>query len=307
MLHKPMSVVGVGTPFKACLAHRGCQFMDFPSGAMNNVRNHGAIPVLSWSSEQTPMSPNEPAFRLKYVLDGRYDGYIRKFALGAKRWRHPFFMRFDWEMNGNWFPWGQRVNSNNPLQFVQAWQHVHHLFRLVGATNVSWVWCPNIDPGHYWTMMRHLWPGNGYVDWTCLDGYNWGSTGPGSPGALRGGWQSFNTLYRISYNDITRGIAPSKPMIIGEVGSAPSGGKESNWIANMLYELPRDYPRIHGFVWYDGGGSWHFPLRPRTAAVRAFARGLRSSYYAPNVFCKLVGGPIAPPPLPSTRPFCSRY
>ena len=50
-------------------------------------------------------------------------------------------------MNGNWFAWMEGVNGNQPGEYVAAWRHVHDIFTAVGATNVSWVWCPNVDPG----------------------------------------------------------------------------------------------------------------------------------------------------------------
>jgi hypothetical protein len=230
---------------------------------------------------------------------------IRRFAEAAKRWGHPFFLRFDWEMNGDWFAWGQRVNGNTPGGFVGAWRHVHHIFSEVGATNASWVWCPNVDPTHYWWNLYGLYPGDGYVDWTCLDGYNWGTTGPGSPGALRGGWQSFYFLYESTYQQIVHRIAPSKPMIIGEVGSSSHGGSEAQWLHNMFGELPTLFPRIHGFVWYDAPGSWGFPLVRATQAARAFASGVRSAAFASNIFCH-AGVPLGPPPLPPVGRSCAR-
>ena len=46
----------------------------------------------------------------------------------AQEWGHPFFLRFDWEMNGFWFPWSEGVNGNKPGEFVAAWRHVHDIF-----------------------------------------------------------------------------------------------------------------------------------------------------------------------------------
>ena len=31
---------------------------------------------------------------------------------------------------------------------------------------------PNVDPNNKYTPYDQLYPGNAYVDWTCLDGYN---------------------------------------------------------------------------------------------------------------------------------------
>jgi hypothetical protein len=287
MVRKNSSVVPFGSPFKSCVGTK-CTFVGFPRGYMLTVRAHGEIPMLSWGSEQYPWKVNEPAFSLSQIIDGRYDSYIRGFAHTAAAWGHPFFLRFDWEMNGDWFPWSPGVNGNTSAEFVAAWQHVHRIFTLEHATNASWVWCPNIDPDHIWASLRRLYPGNGYVDWTCLDGYNWGTA--------RGKWQSFDQLYSTTYQNIVHTIAPSKPMIIGEVTSNGAGGSLPAWIGRMFGELPSHYPLVHGIVWWNIRDPWgSVPLVANSAAERTFASAIKSSRFAANVFCRLAGKAIVPP------------
>ena len=92
----------------------------------------------------------------------------RQWATAAKAWGHPFFLRFDHEMNGNWqFPWAELLNGNKPGDYVKAWRHVHDMFTSLGATNVSWVWCPNVSGGST-RPMAQLYPGDAYVDLTQL-------------------------------------------------------------------------------------------------------------------------------------------
>ena len=68
------------------------------------------------------------------MISGKYDSYIpQNVAEDARDWGHPFFLRFDWEMNGNWFPWSEGVNGNQSGEFVAAWRHVHDIFTSVGA------------------------------------------------------------------------------------------------------------------------------------------------------------------------------
>jgi beta-mannanase len=178
------------------------------------------------------------------------------------------------------------VNGNHTWDFVNAWRHIHNIFNKVGAHNVYWLWCPNI--GH-WASLYKLWPGYNYVDWSCLDGYNWGSTGPNSPGADRGGFVQFHKLYSAAYTTIARHIAPDKPMMLGEVASNNHGGSEAKWITRMFQELPTDFPKIQGIVWYQVQDQWDFPLRAHTAAARAFSSGIREGRYAANIFCRLSG------------------
>jgi hypothetical protein len=229
----------------------------FATRAFERVRRHRIIPFFSWSSRAISDSD---------IAAGRWDGYIRSWASAAKSWDHPLFLRLDREMNGPWFNWG--MADNTPADFVAAWRHVHDIFTAVGADNVRWVWCPNIDPRHKFTDIGLLYPGDAYVDWTCLDGYNGDHP-----------WTSFTSLFASSYQRILQ-IAPSKPIIVGEIGSTESGGNKARWIRNMFAALPKRFPDIRGFLWYDEyasgpGGHSDWPIETSARSSAAFARGIR--------------------------------
>jgi hypothetical protein len=290
MTGKPVSLVQFFQPFADCSASP-CSFYGFPTTPLENVRRHGAIPVLSWSSQSIPSSLDEPDFQLSDLIEGRYDEYIRGFAESARDWGHPFFLRFNWEMNGNWFPWAEGVNGNVSGQYAAAWRHVHDIFTSVGAGNVTWVWCPYVDPGRSLTGLASLYPGDAYVDWSCLDGYNWG-TNPAAPK----GWKGFDQLFHSTYSQIVESVAPSKPMMIGETGSSEQGGSKAAWIENMLGTVPADYPRVRALLWfekYDDGMDW--PIATSTAATAAFAQGIGSPAYTGNAYAELAPGTIQPP------------
>jgi hypothetical protein len=284
---KKLSLVNFFSPFANCASK--CSFYKFPTDPMENIREHGAIPVFSWSSQSIPSSLNEPDFQLADVIDGSYDSYIREFAEDARDWGHPFFLRFNWEMNGNWFSWSEGVNGNHSGEFVAAWRHVHDIFSSVGASNVSWVWCPNVDPtSKLQTSVASNYPGDEYVDWTGLDGYNWGPS--------KGGWTSFDSLYNATYHAITDTVAPSKPMMIGEMGSSESGGSKASWISETLAEIPSEYPKIRGMLWFDtfdDGMDW--PIESSSSASSAFASGIQNAAYRTNTYADLGAGPIQPP------------
>ncbi|MGN6816650.1 MAG: glycoside hydrolase family 26 protein [Solirubrobacterales bacterium] len=291
MLRKRMSLIHFMAPFSHC-SPAGCSYYRFPTEEMQTIRDYGAIPFFSWSSQSIPSQLNEPDYQLSDVISGRYDGFIRAWAKEARKWGHPFFLRFDWEMNGDWFPWGEGVNGNRPGDFVAAWRHVHDIFTAVGTDNVTWVWCPNVDFGANLADLASLYPGDAYVDWTCLDGYNSG-TNP----AKKDRWRSFDDLYRRTYHEVLDDIAPSKPMAIGEIGSTEQGGSKAQWIADMLAELPTDYPKIRALVWFDkfeNGMDW--PLETTASSTNAFAAGIQGSAYAAGDFSSFSPpGPIPPP------------
>ncbi|HKG37091.1 MAG TPA: glycosyl hydrolase [Solirubrobacterales bacterium] len=285
---KGLSLISFYIPFYDCNSSP-CVPFKFPTTPLQNARDYGAIPVLSWSSDSNPPRVRQPAFQLTDIIRGRYDSYIRSWAVGAREWGHPFFLRFDWEMNGFWFAWGANANGNRPKQFAKAWRHVHRIFSANGANNVSWVWCPNIDLSRDLVPLERLYPGNRYVDWTCVDGFNWGSR-PDSAG-----WQSFSEVFRSTYRRIAR-LAPRKPMMIGEMGSTTRGGSKAAWIRNFLRVLPRRFRKIRAFVWFDvhdRGTNW--PIETSRSARRAFRRGIRRPIYRANAYGDLSRAPITPP------------
>jgi hypothetical protein len=288
MVGKQLSLIHFAAPFANC-ASQPCTYYSFPTTPLNDVRRYGAIPFFSWSSQAIPGRANQPDYQLSDVIAGRHDAHIRYFAEAARDWGHPFFLRFNWEMNADWFAWGERANGNRPGEYVAAWRHVHDIFAAAGAENVTWVWCPHIDPHDQFQGLASLYPGDSYVDWTCVDGYNWGT----NPAAPRG-WRSFDQQFRSTYEEIVR-IAPTKPMAIGEVGSSEFGGSKAAWIRDMLARVPA-YSKVRAVLWFekfDDGMDW--PLETSDAAVGAFASGIQSSVYTTNSYGDLGVSPIPPP------------
>ena len=172
---------------------------------------------------------------------------------------------------------------------MKAWRHVHDIFTSVGATNATWAWCPNADFNDDLQSLNSLYPGDEYVDWTGLDGYNWG-TNPAKPSS----WQSFDQIYSSTYQKIVS-LAPSKPMMIGEIGSTESGGAKADWIKNALRRIPAAYPKIRALLWFDkldDGMDW--PIESSSSASAAFAEGISSPAYVGNSFSSLSATAVSP-------------
>jgi hypothetical protein len=276
-----LSLIEFSAPFATC--EPGCHFDPFPLTPFEKIRRYGAIPLFSWNSGAGG-SGNTAKFDLTALRVGRYDHYIRYFARSAAAWGWPFFLRFDWEMNGSWFPWGAGVNGNQPRDFVLAWRHVHRIFEEEGADNVTWVWCPFVGTG-----LKRFYPGDRYVDWTGLDGYNWG---PESPLALP--WQTFDQLFAASYRRVAR-IAPGKPTMVGEVASTGTDEAKAGWIREMFHALRRGYSKVHALVWFDKvDRETDWPIETLPAAGAAFAAGL-SRGFKQNAYSHLKRSPIPPP------------
>jgi hypothetical protein len=272
--------------------------MPFPTPEMNTIRSRGTIPVLDWGSDALGMGLNQPQFTLASISNGSHDAYITKFAQAAAAWKNPFFLRFDAEMNGWWLPWSEQTNGNQPGDFVRAWRHTVDIFRAQGATNVTWVWCPNIV-GPKSTSMNELYPGDNYVDWVSTDGYNYGTDRSNLP-------QSFNQIFGYSAYDggydtyqMLQTLAPTKPIMIAEVGSSETGGSKAAWLTDAFgTQLPNNFPAVKAvmyFNWNDGDTALSWPIESSAAATSAFAAAIASPYYASNQFATLnVTGPIQP-------------
>ncbi len=257
----------------------------FPTGWMNAIRNRGSIPQITWEpwiGKAYPLDNDEPEFALKKILAGQFDGYIEQWAQAAKAWRNPFFLRFAPEMNGNWTPWSEQVNGNKAGEFVQVWRHVHDIFKAVGATNVTWMWCPNINyPGSI--RLSELYPGNAYVDWTGMDGFNWGTTTQYSK------WLTFSQVFNSTYNDIL--AITKKPIMIAETGCVEKGGDKAAWISNTYsIALPEDFPAVKAVVWFDQVTQQDWRIESSAAAQQAFYQAMQSPIYSANIYGNYHGG-----------------
>ncbi|MDQ6834139.1 MAG: endoglucanase, partial [Chloroflexota bacterium] len=96
-------------------------------------------------------------------------------------------------------------------QYVSAWRHVAAVFRQEGAMNARWVWCPNVG-GSATAAYRPFYPGDAYVGWVGMDGYNWGTTQRWSH------WQELATVFGSAYHALI--ALTARPMMIGERASA---------------------------------------------------------------------------------------
>lgn len=256
----------------------------FAAGTASLATNRGAIPLMDMSSKSVALTD---------IANGNYDSSIRTWADAAKAWGKPFFFRWNWEMNGTWFSWGAQAQQN-PGNFVAAWKHIHDVVASRGATNVTWVWCPNTTfTGS--TSLSLLYPGDSYVDWTCVDGYNKATSGGTSDT-----WKSFSQIFQSTYNQLLT-IAPAKPIMIGETASNEGGGSKSAWITDALQtQLPNNFPKVKAFVWfnwpiYENGTNQQWPVESSSSSQDAFRLNIGSPYYSSNVYGSL-------PPLTKVQP-----
>ncbi len=222
----------------------------FDRAAVVSVLQRGAVPMITWEPWDPGEDPNylkEPAeqsdFRLKRIIDGEFDAYIRSWARAAKQVGGPIMIRPMHEMNGDWYPWCGTVNGNKPEEFTVAWRHMVDIFEKEGATNVTWVWSINREstPDVPKNAFDVYYPGDDYVDWTSISGFNWGTSRPITR------WSSFTELYDAPLAYL-RTIG--KPIVLSEFGSVPDGGDKAAWLRDAYREIGLR-PEIDAVVYYD--------------------------------------------------------
>ena len=241
----------------------GDEGVPLDRAALDQVAAQGAVPMITWEAWGT-IHGQRPA-RLATVLSGAFDGYIDRFARTLQAYGKPVLLRPFHEMNNPDYPWAVGQSGNSAADLIRAWQYVHDRFAQIGATNVRWVWSPNTE--NDLLPFSNIYPGDAYVDWLAVDGYNGGTQLPW------GGWITPTKLFQRSYNSLSK-LNADKPVMIAETSSVEQGGVRADWIAELYRGVPRAYPRIQAIVWFQadttnrGEADWRIQTSP--ASVTAF-------------------------------------
>jgi hypothetical protein len=236
-----------------------------PIAEMDAARARGAVPLVTWEPWAWGGGLDQPAYALDRITAGDFDARITQWGKALAAWGHPLQLRFAHEMNGDWYPWAEGVNGNAAGDYVQAWRHVHDVVAATGASNVSWVWSPNVP---YWgsTDLSGLFPGAGYVDVVALDGYNWGTSASWS------GWISPQDLFAPGIAQL-RSLAPGTPILIAETASSEAGGSKAAWNTDLISYLAAQ-PDVMGFVWFHMQKEADWRINSSDASAAAFKSGL---------------------------------
>jgi len=245
-------------------------YKDFSQAApiadLNAVDTRGATSLITWEPWLwSGNGANQPAYALDRITAGDFDTYIQQWGTALASWGKPVMLRFAHEMNGNWYPWAESANGNGAGDYVAAWRHVHDVVAATGASNVQWVWSPNVP---YWgsTPLSGLYPGAAYANIVALDGYNWGTAAS---------WSSW-TLPSALFGDglaALRSLAPGKPIMISETASAEAGGSKADWNTALVSYLAAQSD-ITAFVWFHHNKEVDWRINSSTASTNALAAAL---------------------------------
>jgi len=260
-------------------------FDSWASGNAFNVADaktlwsQGIMPNFTWEPWNTTLSVSDPnQIHLQDIIDGKWDSYIKARGAEFASVGAPIMVRWGHEFNGNWYPWGIANNNGNPSLYISAYRHVHDLVVAAGATNVQWVWCFNNGPSPdvSYNAPALSYPGDAYVDWVAIDGYNWGLSPSWDPGVNH--WTSFDSMFTSAYAT-ARAIAPNRPVMIGEIGSSEDGGSKAQWINDMSTSLQSGrYPDLKLIVYFDQDKEELWSGTSSAATQTAFTSWVNQAY-----------------------------
>ncbi len=211
----------------------------FPAKAIEIIRHRGATPSISlelghWGDNRTKFLPE--------INAGEFDDYFETWARDAKAEGDPVFLRFGFEFNGDWFSW-----SGDPKGYIGAWRRIHAIFERVGADNVKWVWAPNVTsvPDTPSNNMHRYYPGDEYVDWVGIDGYNWGDNHDEWHT-----WQSCQQVFEKVLDEFDKHYA-NRPVMLAEFGTTTDiAGRKAEWIVDA-YEWLTTQSRVSAVIWFN--------------------------------------------------------
>jgi Carbohydrate family 9 binding domain-like/Glycosyl hydrolase family 26 len=244
---------------------------NFPWEPAMNVIKYGAVPHIVW--EPWYWSDHSKV-QLKDIIDGKWDNYIKTWASEIKNFRHPVFIRFAHEYNIEGYPWGVVNNEKDPEIYIKAYRHVVDIFKKEKVENVKWVWCfmNYSHPDESWNDWVAAYPGDKYVDWVGIDGYNWGTTQSWSD------WQAFKYLFRDQVKR-SKKLWPDKPIMVAEFASAEKGGDKAEWIKEIPGYLKSSMRDIDLIVWFDLKKETDWRINSSKKSKAAFKTIMKDSLF----------------------------
>ena len=227
----------------------------------NVAKNNGSTLVVTWMAN---------GYNAQDLVDGKADTYIRDYAKGVKGYGEEIWLRPLHEANGDWYDWGVGKSGagNTDANVAEAFRHIVKIFKEEGVTNVKWVWTTNASNSGKGSTLTGNYPGDDYVDYISIDGYNWGTCQSWSS------WQTFSQVFKKAYDALAK---VNKPLFIAEISSSERGGNKAEWITDMFEHFATDFSRVFAVMWFSQSkeaneGDW--ALNTSQAAVDAWKAGI---------------------------------
>ncbi|TVR94565.1 MAG: hypothetical protein EA416_03395 [Trueperaceae bacterium] len=212
------------------------------------VAEDGRLPLISWQ-------PHRQSVRS--IADGEHDDYIRSWAEGVAAATGLVYIRPFPEMNGDWVAW-----NGDPDNLRAAWRRIAAIFDDAHASNVRWVFGPNVtdEPRTDANRLERYYPGHDVVDVLALSGYNWGTTRDYI------GWRTFEQIFDGAYQRLT--ALGDQNVWLAEIASSEEGGDKAAWITAMLDSTAFD--RIAAVIWFNEAKEADWRLESSEDSLEAF-------------------------------------
>ena len=83
----------------------GSENITFPEKNVLTIHSLGIVPFIRMMPRTDfQAGERDPEFTLQHIIDGKFDGDLRRWAHDAERIHIPMIVEFGPEMNGDWFP-----------------------------------------------------------------------------------------------------------------------------------------------------------------------------------------------------------
>ncbi|MWG35661.1 glycoside hydrolase family 26 protein [Halomarina oriensis] len=192
------------------------ELLALGESVLTPIWDHGSVPHVIWQpfvagQEDTPATVPQD------IAAGRHDRLFERWASVFGRWCRPesgperrLYLNFAPEMNGDWVPWDTSAGGTTAADYVAMYRRVHDIVMARGLTDehVQWVWAVN-HVGRSAEPLAAFYPGDDYVDWCGVHGYNFPKWG---------GWAPPEQIYGPTL-DAVRAITDN-PVVVSEYGSS---------------------------------------------------------------------------------------
>ncbi|MBT3408636.1 hypothetical protein HN415_08210 [Candidatus Woesearchaeota archaeon] len=234
---------------------------------METCAEQNIIPFITYHLE------NNSRKEFNSIIKGKYDHKIKESAKELKIYGEEdggFFIRTMREMNLShaWPLW-----RGNPKRFKKIWKHIWNIFEQEGTNEyATWVLSPYASNNNFTSSYESFYPGEKYVDWIGINGYNY-------RGQANHSTQSFKSLFQYDYNK-TRKKHPNKPIMIAATGT-DEGRFKPNWVKRAFEDTKYEFPGIKALCWWNEKWSHN--------NINNYDSRINSSEKSLNAFKKSVG------------------
>ncbi|MFC6834939.1 glycoside hydrolase family 26 protein [Halomarina ordinaria] len=227
----------------------------FVHGMLTYVWERGSVPNVVWQPYFVSREATPPTVEAD-VAGGRYDDPLDDWTSALTRWLRPdegpdrrLYLTFAPEMNGDWVPWDASDGESTSEDYVAMWRTVYDRVSAdLTPDHLRWVW--SVNNGSRWNWadepvgIDRYYPGDAYVDWVGVHGYNWDAWG---------GWKQPDGVYDAMVENVRE--VSDKPLAFTECACSSRYGDgyrpdlKDEWItAFFAYVDERDVRMV---CWFD--------------------------------------------------------